>query len=666
MAIEVNDKNLGAVTAYAYAKRYGDIDPSMTEAEFGQLLGSYISVAEDAEAFAKGTRNGTAVDSTDPAYHNNSKYYADQAADVMENIPQDYSDLSADVTQLKSDLNETESEVYSITNTTVTGTAESGSYTSIEFSFVKDTRYHIEVTASIASGSSIGIASYGASGYVDDPIATLPQNATSIDFDYVPTNNASYIRFKKNRSDSCVYTVKIYTYDSKVKALETETNDLQDSYDDITEYTKNLFSFANATKVNETGASAVITGETIEVTVSANATYRNVGYDVLDLSQYRNQPLAISMVLVSKTLTGSPQIRAFEAVNGTADTSTRKDLNLTVGVRGIINFTPTKENSHLLLLFTSGSRNDESGKKFTINEIQIEVGQFTDYVPRELSAIDIIGRDRLNQIDFWRGKKVVWLGTSVAFGQKAETSYAYELSKALGFTLVNTAAPGEAIHIDASTGGYPGTAAGVTSLSIAEYAELGVTIPDTPIPIDYTIVNPVDGTDYNDYWRTWEHIFVQDNADADLWVLAVIPNNQDFALTDWEAFDFANWKYSDNSSFASHRTTFLGALLFLLDKIYTLNPKARVCLLCDSDFSIGTRSPEYSPTGSKGLYCCNLVKDQLNYQFIDVWKNTSPNVKTWPVLASVYNSSSDFNHHPSTYAHELMGDMLIGEFLKLR
>ena len=33
--------------------------------------------AEDAEAWANGTRNGTPIDSSDPAYHKNAKYYAD-------------------------------------------------------------------------------------------------------------------------------------------------------------------------------------------------------------------------------------------------------------------------------------------------------------------------------------------------------------------------------------------------------------------------------------------------------------------------------------------------------------------------------------------------------------------------------------------------------------
>ena len=43
-------------------------------------LDAMNEIDEDAEAFAAGTRGGTAVESTDPAYHNNAKYYAEQAA----------------------------------------------------------------------------------------------------------------------------------------------------------------------------------------------------------------------------------------------------------------------------------------------------------------------------------------------------------------------------------------------------------------------------------------------------------------------------------------------------------------------------------------------------------------------------------------------------------
>ena len=40
---------------------------------------------QDAEAWAKGTKNGTAVENTDPTYHNNSKYYSEQASDSATN-----------------------------------------------------------------------------------------------------------------------------------------------------------------------------------------------------------------------------------------------------------------------------------------------------------------------------------------------------------------------------------------------------------------------------------------------------------------------------------------------------------------------------------------------------------------------------------------------------
>jgi hypothetical protein len=50
---------------------------AQTGAETAQGLAE--DSAEDAEAWAKGTRNGTDIPSTDPAYHNNAKYWAEQA-----------------------------------------------------------------------------------------------------------------------------------------------------------------------------------------------------------------------------------------------------------------------------------------------------------------------------------------------------------------------------------------------------------------------------------------------------------------------------------------------------------------------------------------------------------------------------------------------------------
>ena len=46
--------------------------------EAQEALADFEQDTSDAEAWAVGTRGGTPVGSTDPAYHNNAKYYADQ------------------------------------------------------------------------------------------------------------------------------------------------------------------------------------------------------------------------------------------------------------------------------------------------------------------------------------------------------------------------------------------------------------------------------------------------------------------------------------------------------------------------------------------------------------------------------------------------------------
>ena len=48
-----------------------------------EILADSTEQALVAESYAKGTRNGSPVPSTDPAYQNNSKYYAQQAASVV-------------------------------------------------------------------------------------------------------------------------------------------------------------------------------------------------------------------------------------------------------------------------------------------------------------------------------------------------------------------------------------------------------------------------------------------------------------------------------------------------------------------------------------------------------------------------------------------------------
>lgn len=48
-----------------------------------EIMAQIEGYSEDAEAWAKGTRGGDPVTSGDPAYHNNSKYYADNCIGMI-------------------------------------------------------------------------------------------------------------------------------------------------------------------------------------------------------------------------------------------------------------------------------------------------------------------------------------------------------------------------------------------------------------------------------------------------------------------------------------------------------------------------------------------------------------------------------------------------------
>lgn len=81
------EKDLGPVTAYAFAVAGGYTG---TKAEFEQGLADYFDYmnraaasAKEAEHWARGTDDGSAIPATDPAYHQNAKYWADRAASLM-------------------------------------------------------------------------------------------------------------------------------------------------------------------------------------------------------------------------------------------------------------------------------------------------------------------------------------------------------------------------------------------------------------------------------------------------------------------------------------------------------------------------------------------------------------------------------------------------------
>ena len=106
MAIEVNDKNLGSVTAYAYAKKNGYTG---TEQQFSQLMASYATVAENAasSASAAASSAATATAAEQSVATTIATTGAAQIAaietkgeEVIASIPSDYTELSEDVDEL--------------------------------------------------------------------------------------------------------------------------------------------------------------------------------------------------------------------------------------------------------------------------------------------------------------------------------------------------------------------------------------------------------------------------------------------------------------------------------------------------------------------------------------------------------------------------------------
>ena len=109
-------KDLGVSTAYGYHKAGGG---TLTEAEFEQKMVDITTAADDAEAYGAGTRGGTAVPSTDDAYHNNAKYYKEQAEQSAQSILQSATQIAtntSDIADLKEDLSQSNDDIYNALN----------------------------------------------------------------------------------------------------------------------------------------------------------------------------------------------------------------------------------------------------------------------------------------------------------------------------------------------------------------------------------------------------------------------------------------------------------------------------------------------------------------------------------------------------------------------
>lgn len=87
------------------------------KADIDDIKDAANAAALRSEGWAVGEQNGTPVASGSPYYENNSKYFKEQAEDVLDSIPADYTALSNDVDELKDDVAELQQQSGGIVKT---------------------------------------------------------------------------------------------------------------------------------------------------------------------------------------------------------------------------------------------------------------------------------------------------------------------------------------------------------------------------------------------------------------------------------------------------------------------------------------------------------------------------------------------------------------------
>lgn len=424
-----------------------------------------------------------------------------------------------------------------------------------------------------------------------------------------------------------------------------DANDYDNTYDDdlYIPFKSNVYILV-AYKTGTTAPSVTWIGSYVDIPDSSKANIELLS-EALFSKQYIKSDASLDGVYLNMTTNNVSLMDGYKVVSYPV----KRGCSYIISVSELINsvliwgFAQIKQPANGISVINPGLRSNEflDGPQFFICTSELD-GYLYVTIPSPNTPDPIVMELTPNGVmnNQWRGKKIVWLGTSVPFGQYATTSYAWIASQILGFELIQTSLPGEAIHANKSDNNYIPLTYGSTCLTKDEYSAAGWQIPSSPI--DY-----IPGGSYNNYYRTYENIFVEDNADADLYVFDVAPNNTNFSLDDWNAFNYDEWKYNDSSSFSEHRGTFLGALLFLMDQMYSLNPNARMVLILGSSFG-------YAAAKSN----LDLVKEKWNIPIIDIWSKVNISPKS---ITKINTSGS--NLHPSDFGHEVLGKMLVNEML---
>ena len=399
----------------------------------------------------------------------------------------------------------------------------------------------------------------------------------------------------------------------------------------------------------------------IRLNVSIKARNDNTAYMI----DYANSPSAVEypwlIIPASQLITPVGTANGYMADDGTINTSiasggtiTKYDVsninsvlisisvNLSLGVNPkwcTIWVVDTDDTPILMLpVDTTGNilnnyflRIPEGGKQLWVQSADPTVGIKSNVSDVLLSVQNLLQNSRAtNQ---WSGKKIVWLGTSIPYGQGTDgtasspTTYPMQVGAKLGANVVNVAQPGMAIE---TTDDFKRKTYGSLSLTIKELQSEGAaTVP----------------------YQSYENAML--GQDADLYVFDCEPNNSNFDLTDLENFSVQKWAYNDSSTFESHRNSYVGALLFLLDKLWTEKPSAKVVFI--SEFISGADiDSKY-----QGLTASKAVADKLRIPLIDV----ASRLYYTPKNKSLYLNTD--NVHPTQATHNRIANILAEELLSV-
>lgn len=254
---------------------------------------------------------------------------------------------------------------------------------------------------------------------------------------------------------------------------------------------------------------------------------------------------------------------------------------------------------------------------------------------QEGKMTDIL-KPQYSPCNHWAGKKIVWLGTSIATGDySAGISYPALVCDRLGAQLVNTSLNGQALHMN-GRGGYE-PASGAAVMTEAEYLALDPAWEDAENP---------GHLNTEQSFHSFQNSLL--GHAADLYVFDTEANNTAESEIDLSAFDFETWQYRDGSNFDVHRNTYAGAVLFMLHQLWSENPLARVVF-------IGWQGN--LTTTLRGL--TRRITDQLNLPYIDLWKKMG----YVPPLNRALLTDQNDGLHPNLTWVKLMANVLVNELL---